>query len=221
MTEVVLGEPTLPPDQDNDLLAAEYVTGLLDLPGRVAVETRARNDAVFAARLTEWENRLADLNEDYAEAPAPNLMPQIEARLFPVAARQSLWSNLWVWGAAVMAALAVVVYLALTPVAPCFTATLANAAGTLRYEAVVTQDQLTITRVAGDGAEAGRVHELWIIVGDAPPVSLGVIAGASATIALPGVQAGGILAISVEPAGGSPTGSPTSAPVALGKLTAA
>jgi anti-sigma-K factor RskA len=218
MTESL--QPIRPEDEDN-LLAAEYVSGLLDLAERVAVETRARNDAVFASLITEWENRLSDLNDDYTPAPAPNLLPQIEARLFPTAPRRSLLSNLWAWGAAAGAALAVVAYLALTPAAPSFTATLANDAGTLRYEAVITQDRLTITRVAGDGADATHAHELWFIAGDNPPVSLGVIPDTGTTLSLPGVSAGAVLAVTVEPAGGSPTGQPTTTPIAVGKLTEA
>jgi anti-sigma-K factor RskA len=208
------------PDEEDDLLAAEYVSGLLDLAERTAVETRARNDAVFAARITDWENRLSDLNEDYAPVPAPNLMPQIEARLFPTAPKRSLLSNLWAWGATAAAALAVVAYLALTPAAPDFTATL-QAENGLRYEAVITGGQLTITRVSGDAPDAAHAHELWIIAGDNPPVSLGVIPGERETISLPGVAEGEVLAITVEQAGGSPTGQPTTTPIAVGKLTSA
>ena len=112
------------PDDDDDLLAAEYVTGLLDLPERVAVETRLRSDSQLAARVLEWEIRLQDLNDDYDEVAVPNLLSQIEARLFPVQAKPSLWSNLWAWGATATAAVAVAAYLLLTPAAPSLVATL-------------------------------------------------------------------------------------------------
>lgn len=209
------------PDQEDDLLAAEYVSGLLGLAERVAVESRARTDSTFAARITDWENRLSDLNDDFAPAPAPNLMPQIEARLFPTAPKRSLWSNLWAWGATATAAVAIVAYLALTPAAPDFTATLAAEGSALRYEAVITDGELTITRVAGNGPDATHSHELWIIAGANPPVSLGVIPGDRQTISLPGVAAGELLAITVEQPGGSPTGQPTTTPIAVGTLTAA
>lgn len=215
-------EDPIRPEDEDDLLAAEYVTGLLDLPERVAVETRMRADAAFTARVTDWENRLQDLNVDYAEVSAPNLLPLLEARLFPVEANQTkhgLWSNIWAWGAAGTAAIAVVAYLALTPAAPSFVATLDG--GALRYEAVVTKDRLTITRVAGAPADATHSHELWLIAGNNPPVSLGVIPGDGETISLPGLAAGEILAVTVEQRGGSPTGAPTTKPVAVGKLTAA
>jgi anti-sigma-K factor RskA len=212
--------PHLTPDQEDDLLAAEYVSGLLDLPEWTAAATRLRNDPHFAARVADWEQRLSGLNDDYPEVAAPDLMPQIEARLFPQAAKPGWFRYLWTFGATAAAALAVVVYLALTPVAPSFTATLVAEGSNLRYEAVIIQDKLTITRVSGDGADAAHSLELWIIAGDNPPVSLGILPDDSETIPLPGVQPGQILAITVEQLGGSPDGKPTTAPVAVGELTA-
>ena len=214
-------ETAFRPEEEDDLLAAEYVTGLLDLSDRIAAETRMRRDVAFAARVTDWEVRLADLNDEYSAVTAPDLLPQIEARLFPTPAKRSLWSGLWIWGASASAALVVVAYLTLTAAAPDFTATLAATSGELRFEAVVTDGQLTITRVSGSGAAANQSHQLWIIAGDNPPVSLGVLPDDSETISLPGAAAGSILAITVEPLGGSPTGQPTTAPIVAGPLTAA
>jgi anti-sigma-K factor RskA len=211
--------PTITPEFEVDLLAAEYVIGLLDLAERTAAGIRLGRDTGFADRVADWEERLSGLNDDYAEVAAPNLMPAIEQRLFPQPSRVSrgLFGNLWAWGSAAAAALAVVAYLALTPAAPSLTATLAAETG-LRYEAVVTQDKLTITRVAGSAPDATHSYELWIIAGDDPPRSLGVIPGDAETISLPGVAAGQTLAISLEPLGGSPNGSPTTV-LATGQLT--
>ena len=72
--------------------------------------------------------------------------------------------------------------------------------------------------VAGDD---GRVPELWLIPGDGVPRSLGVLPGGAGTIALPdGIvpTVGEALAVSLEPAGGSPTGAPTGPVIASGKL---
>ena len=213
--------PDLSPDELDDLLAAEYVSGLLDLPERTRAEARLRSDVTFAARVADWEQRFSGLNDNYTEAAAPNLLPRIEARLFPQTHRTSRLRSLWAWGSAATAALVVVAYLALTPAAPSFTAILIAEGSALRYEAVIVEDRLTITRVAGEAADAEHSHELWIIAGDSPPVSLGVLADDSVTMALPGVQPGEILAITVESRGGSPTGQPTTAPVAHGALTPA
>ena len=83
-------------------------------------------------------------------------------------------------------------------------------------------DTLLVERQSG-AAAAGRVLQLWLIAGDADPVSLGVLPeDTTARIAVPaplGQQiAGGILAISDEPPGGSPTGLPTGDVLAAGEV---
>lgn len=81
-------------------------------------------------------------------------------------------------------------------------------------------------RIAGTvDVPAGRSAEVWAIVGTAAPRSLGVIADATrAELAIPAglrpaMAADTVLAISIEPAGGSPTGEPTGPVVAAGKLS--
>ena len=209
----------IPPKDEDDILAAEYVVGLLNLADRAAVEIRLRNDPAFLARVAQWENHFAGLNDGYDETPAPNLLPQIEARLFPTPPRRNLLDRLLIWGAAATAALAMVAYLAFTPPAPSFVATLTADAGNLRYEAVITDGQLTITRVSGSGADATHSHELWIIAGDNPPVSLGILPDDQKVISLPGASPGEVLAITEEQPGGSPDGAPHGPIVASGALT--
>jgi anti-sigma-K factor RskA len=82
----------------------------------------------------------------------------------------------------------------------------------------------TVRKVGAD-AEPGRSFELWLISDRLPqPRSLGVIGGSDFTArpVLADFDAGTInaatYAVTVEPAGGSPTGQPTSAPIYVGKL---
>ena len=82
----------------------------------------------------------------------------------------------------------------------------------------------TVRKVGAD-AEPGKSFELWLISDKLPqPRSLGVIGGSDFTArpVLADYDAGTInaatYAVTVEPAGGSPTGGPTSAPVYVGKL---
>jgi anti-sigma-K factor RskA len=208
-------EPDIPEKDATDLLAAEYVLGTLPLAEREAAETRIRRDAHFALAVERWQARLAPLNANYAEVPAPNLLPRIEARLFGVPAtaaakKPAFWKS-WFGGAAIAAALgvAVLVYLPIPPApfTPLTTLTAENS--DLRYEVALRGNELRIARISGPEAEAGRVHELWLIVGNAAPVSLGLITGADKTLATTGLAAGMVLAVSLEPAGGSPTGAPT------------
>ncbi|KRR01899.1 anti-sigma factor [Bradyrhizobium valentinum] len=82
----------------------------------------------------------------------------------------------------------------------------------------------TVRKVGAD-AEPGKSFELWLISDKLPqPRSLGVIGGSDFTArpVLAGFDAGTIntatYAVTVEQAGGSPTGKPTSAPIYAGKL---
>lgn len=191
-------------DTPDDDFAAEYVLGALDLSERAQAEARLKTDAAFAALVEAWQNRLSGLNDDYAEAPAPNLLPQIEARLFPVAVKPARnWLG-WLAGAGAVAALLVVFALP-QPQAPL----LATVAGEgLSYEARYDGATLTISRIAGTPAPTGQVHELWIIAPGAAPVSLGLLADGDLTVTTQAPK-GWTLAISLEPTGGSPTGAPT------------
>lgn len=210
-------------EDDDDLLAAEYVLGVLDLADRTTAEVRLKSDPGFTARVMAWETRLSDLNDSFAAVPLPDLMPKIEARLFPQApkAARSWWADLRLWSGVAVASVALVAYLALTPPKPELTATLTVDQSALQYAAVIAAGRLTITRVSGDVPDAAHAHELWIIVGNDPPVSLGVIPAGGETISLPGAAAGAVLAVTLEPPGGSPTGKPTGPIVAKGALVRA
>lgn len=203
----------LTPEETDDAPAAEYVLGVLDLAERRACEARIKRDANFAARVAAWETRLEGLNDDYAEAPAPNLLPVIEARLFPVAVRPRTGARLglmrWLSGAVVAAALVAVSLATLMPPQPALVAVLATADARLSYEVRQFGGTLQVARVAGVPAVSGQVHELWVIAPGASPVSLGLLADTPLVVSYPVPPQGWMLAVSVEPAGGSPSGIPT------------
>ena len=102
--------------------------------------------------------------------------------------------------------------------------TLAAEGSDVRYLAVYDAErgEVALRHLSGDRA-SGRDFELWLIEGSAAPVSIGLIPAGS-TVRLPvtpkaKLGSGDVLAVSVEPAGGSPTGQPTGPVVALGDLT--
>lgn len=84
-------------------------------------------------------------------------------------------------------------------------------------------NQLDLTRTSGGPREA-RALEMWLVADDNAPVSLGVwpkgqanaVLDISADLALQ--MAGGVLAVSDEPEGGSPTGAPTGDVLAVGQV---
>jgi anti-sigma-K factor RskA len=83
---------------------------------------------------------------------------------------------------------------------------------------------LVVAAAAGVQAVSTHSHELWVIPADGTPRSMGVMpAGRAMHVRVAGPMAGRLaegstLALSVEPAGGSPTGQPTGPVIAAGKL---
>ncbi|TGD45059.1 anti-sigma factor [Pseudotabrizicola sediminis] len=201
----------LTPQEEDDALAAEYVLGVLNLPERLAVEERLKTDDVFAAKVSAWVAHLAPLNEGYASVPVPpDLLPRIESRLFPKhSALRGGW-RLWLAGAVTAAVVGFGVFLLMPPSAPgAVIASLGSPDAALVYEARHDGNMLMVTRVAGAPAPEGQTHELWVIAPGAAPVSLGLLGADPLDVEYPRPPAGWVLAVSVEPAGGSPTGAPT------------
>ncbi|MFN4203128.1 MAG: hypothetical protein ACK4GM_08745, partial [Tabrizicola sp.] len=165
--------PLSPQDAD-EALAAEYVLGVLDLSERSEAEARIRRDPVFAGLVAAWEARMAGLNDGFAETPAPDMMPKIEARLFPQPApapsRRRAGLNLgWLAGAALAAVVVLATVATLAPPRPERLVTLATADRRLSYEIRHFGGTLQVSRVAGVPAVPGQVHELWIIAPGASP----------------------------------------------------
>ncbi|WP_315918349.1 anti-sigma factor domain-containing protein [Mesorhizobium sp. SP-1A] len=222
---------------DDDIVAAEYVLGVLTADERRAAALRIEADADFARLVDRWENRLAPLANAYEAVEAPaGVKATIDRRLFAgnaaVPERADLWSSLAFWrGLAAAAVAALVLYAAIPymrPPAPQqagLVASLAAQDSDVKYLAVydAARNEIRLSHVSGDHA-SGRDFELWVIEGKTAPVSAGVIpAGTAVQMAVkPDMQGklaqGAVLAISVEPTGGSPTGQPTGPVVAAGDL---
>jgi anti-sigma-K factor RskA len=229
--------PPIPGDafpDDDDLLAAEYVMGTLDPDTWRAARDRAEADGAFAARVRDWEGRLAPLNAAYPEAPVPPAaLAGIEARLFPAprpAPRRSwlAWTAGALIGGAVAAGLLLVVpfgpFQPIPVVAPqpLLQATLQTDDGALVFAARFdpAAGRLQVIRQSGTDAATGQDYELWAIDDSGVPRSLGLLRGAE--VELTAALAEGVtLAISLEPEGGSPDPVPSgpvlgAAPLAAG-----
>lgn len=201
--------------EGDDMLAAEYVLGTLPLPDRLALQRRLRDDPAFAARVAAWEDRLSALNDDYTEAPAPDLLSAIEARLFGSPAPRRGGVRLW-FGALSggIVALALIAFLMIglpRSQGPTFVATLGTADQAVVFAAAYdpATGTLTVTRTAGPGPAAGHDYQLWSIGADGVPKPLGLVSAPMDTQNIPGLAPGIVLAVSIEPTGGSPNGKPT------------
>jgi anti-sigma-K factor RskA len=223
----------------DDLVAAEYVLGVLPAEERPAVARRVETEPAFARLVESWQSRLSLLDADYAEVEAPAAVKQaLDQRLFAAApsnapAAPGLWQSLALWrGLAAAAVAALVIYAAVPLLNPTvetpavqLVASLAADGSDVRYLAVYdpSHHRVGLSHVSGERA-TGRDFELWLIEGDTPPVSLGVIpVGAAVDLSVAANAAeqpdqGAVFAISLEPQGGSPTGLPTGPVVAAGDL---
>lgn len=107
-----------------DLLAGEYVLGVLDADQRRAAQARIGSDAGFARLVADWEQRLAPLLAEFGDAEVPpHLWPRIRTQLgWPavgsadVAAKPGLWQSTGFWRAATgLAAAAALAAVAIGP----------------------------------------------------------------------------------------------------------
>jgi anti-sigma-K factor RskA len=224
------------PDREEDIaLAAEYALGLLTPDEAEAFEARLAVDPAFRADYAVWAEDFVSMTDAVPEVTPPlAVKAAIDARLFPGKKRSFLQRiGIFQWllgGLATAAVLIAIVNLGLLTgpdetLGPSYQVEIAAQDESLRVVARYDPAAATlrIERSAGAAAE-GRVLELWLIAGDAAPVSLGVLPDAQTTeIPLSDdvvvVLEGAILAISDEPVGGSPTGQPTGDVLAVGQVT--
>ena len=206
-----------------DALACEYVLGTLRGRARRRFESLLVGDFAFKRAVRAWEQRLLPLADELQPVePPPRLWADIEKRLDLIPASRPTRVGYW---PALAAGLAAAFMLGLFYF-------LAPAPQPVADYVVVLQDdndlpqwlvrgyavpgEATVTAVGVEPAAANQTYELWMLPDDgSPPVSLGLLAGTGITrLALSDEQravlaASSILAVSLEPAGGSPTGVPT------------
>jgi anti-sigma-K factor RskA len=232
--------------EERPLLAGELALGLLEGEERGAALRLLLSDRDFAREVEWWRDQFAAWFAQWPEvAPDAGLEERIVAALpgsggDGVAARAV---NRWraVAGAASLAAAGLLAALVLQPerVAPPRPAAPVAAPAPLLALLTPTEDAKplaaavdrrtgVITLVGTIELPADRVAELWTIAADGVPRSLGLLgaAGGAGAPRLAVAPAGRarlnptvVLAISIEPRGGSTTGAPTGPVINTGPLT--
>lgn len=211
--------------------AAEYVLGLLPEEEVAAFESRLEVDPDLQRDVAAWRDYFATLADPVPDVdPPPQVWRRIESARFGPP-RKPLWRQLVPYGvgAVLGAVLAWTVFTLdlLAPAAPELRADLAPVEGvplalTARFDP--QSGVLAVDLAHGAVPDTGAL-ELWLIAEeDAAPVSLGLLdASGRAVRRVPPLlaerMAGATLAVSEEPAGGSPTGAPTGPVRAAGALT--
>jgi anti-sigma-K factor RskA len=217
---------------EDELLAAEYALGVLAGPERALAEQRMTRERGFARLVAEWEQRLAPWAAEIAEVvPPPQVWDRIADTLPVQTQAGGLWQSLAFWRALSFAAglaaacLAGLIYFgALTHQQPLVA--MIEGGGHRHFVATVDTRRGTVAIVpAAFSADATRVPELWLIPSDGRPRPVGLLrADTAVTLTLPADLAAlakdnAVLAVSLEPPGGSTTGLPTGPVIATGKLT--
>ncbi|MEM9550111.1 MAG: anti-sigma factor [Pseudomonadota bacterium] len=206
------------PDEE-DALAAEFVVGVLPRAERPLVERRIFRDTAFADRVARWEVRLAGLNEDYGHlVPPMGVKARIDRRLFgaPRSTRAG-WG--WIAGAATAVAMGVFVLIwqDATVTGSDLRAALDGDTITFAVNIDRNRDLLNVTP-ASDAVPDGSVYQIWLVPDGMAPVSLGLVTADGQLPIGTELAAGDTLAVSIEPAGGSPIGAPTGPIIAIGVL---
>lgn len=212
-------------------LAAEYVLGTLRGPARRRFEGLMHGDAALRRTTREWNERLGAMAE-FAPPVAPDrrVWRALEDRLGmrPAAPAWQFWrhGSLGLWrsfglASSALAALLLVTVLQQRP----DTARMSDIASLTDAQArpalVVTADRarglMTVRVVASVPLTAQQALQLWAVPRDGKPRSLGVLgANRALTLPLPADAIGddvALLAVSLEPKGGSTNPDGPSGPI--------
>jgi anti-sigma-K factor RskA len=232
---------------ERDVLAAEYALGLLTDDDLRQARELFESDPEFRSAVARWSGRLAPMLDEIDEAaPPPGLWQSIESRLpasrspsnvIILQRRVSRWRAASAAMTALAASLAIILVARpgprpLQPPSPVPTAPMVamlGDSGAAKLVATWTPDKsmLVVAASAAMPLDRSHSHELWVIPEGGKPRSLGTMpAGRHMMMHVPRTlsgmfRTGATLAVSLEPAGGSPTGLPTGPVLAAGQLETA
>jgi anti-sigma-K factor RskA len=218
-----------------DALCGEYLLGTLQGRARQRFERALREEARVALRLRHWQDVFAPRYSKMVEVqPSPQSWNRLERELGLSRYRTPWHRRLGFWrgfAAAATAALALGIgFEMLRPLAtePALTpiAQLEGKADAARVTAALSRDRNTLELHAARPVVAGpaQSYELWLIPAEGgTPLSLAVLGNLDARVPVAPALAkrlvpGAKLAITVEPAGGSPVPGPTGPVIAVGPI---
>lgn len=226
-------------DELLNLLAGEYALGTLRGPARLRFERILEDEPAAREHLRDWEAHFATFTEDMAgETPpesvwnriatalhfdedAPSDEPASESKPSP-----NWWMDSRLWqGLAAGIVLALIVFTALRPepaptpgVQAEYISMMESSEGDDLWllRAVPDRQRLKLQAISVPEISADNAYELWMLPdNEEAPVSLGLLPAtgeqsvdlSSEQVAI--LEQSSTLAVSLEPAGGSPTGLPT------------
>ena len=202
-------------------LAGAYVVGTLRGPARARFERSCAGSQILRAAVCRWEDRLMPLLANLAVVtPSEQVWQQISRRISSQGAPATRRSASWRWALVGILALSLVVGVSIRMLYPPLQAVAELGQNRIHplwnVSRTANSNALTIRALQNVQSNPQLSYELWALPSNGkPPVSLGLLPRAgSVERALTTLQRAALLsatrvAVSLEPAGGSPTGSPT------------
>lgn len=217
-------------DRPDDVLAGEYVLGLLEGEERATFEHRLARDRELQVLVARWQTRFAPLDAIATPvAPPAELWNRIETSVGRRGVAEAkpgfvarIWSDLGFWRAAGLAGAAATVLLAIalaffagrSTQGPMLVAVLQGADAMPNAIVEVARDgRISVVPLKEFEVPQGRALQVWTLWDQARgPVSVGLIdrprRAEFQRADLP-ARDNQLYEITLEPAGGSPTGRPT------------
>ena len=210
-------------------LAADYAIGLMPPTARKRFEHLLQDDAPLRAELARWNTHLSQLTEPLLEQPVPDhvwqaIVARIEPQTLHVPARRPFWSWVRLSALACSLLIALTVGLLYNRDSVQYKATLLSGTAQPGLSIEAHSDYLNVRPLELAAVDGGRSLELWAIPVEGKPVSLGLIPrDGDGRIVLSQsqqqlIRIPVVLAVSLEPQGGSPTGQPTGSVLYQGPL---
>lgn len=211
-------------EKRDDMLAAEYALGTLRGGARLQFQKRVAAEPGLAARVAYWQETFSTLDSHLAPVnPPETVWKRIAIDLPPKKpSRQSRPYLGWMVAAGIAAVSAVAWYSTRTPeLAPLMVLNDAQQHGQWIVSADSRRQYLSITPLRPNAVAAQNSLQLWLIPVGKAPISLGLLQSDIPTnVALRNntLTPDAMIAISLEPKGGSPTGQPTGPVLYSGKI---
>ncbi|MBN2679914.1 anti-sigma factor [Acidithiobacillus montserratensis] len=204
-----------------DSLAGAYVLGTLRGRARLRFTRMLRAYPWLAARVAEWEDILMPYSLPQTPLAPPRsvwhgVAAQLPKRPTPVPA---WWQKAGLWRALSAGLALAVVLLLVWPAPPAmpYMAVLNNTAGQPVWMLRANRHHMALVTMRSMPVPADKSLQLWAIVPGKKPISMGLLPtrpGRTPILLTPdhlNMRTVALIAVTMEPAGGSPTGQPTSA----------
>lgn len=211
-------------EKRDDALAAEYALGTLRGHARLRFQERLAQERALAERVARWEQMFSTLDSHLKPVQPPESVWKKIALNLPAqpTAQRNRPYLAWMAAAGLAAVTLVTWYTTREPaLTPLVVLNDAQQHGQWVVSADSQRQQLSLTPLRPNALATNNSLQLWLIPAGGTPVSLGLLssqAPTQVTLNNMTLAADAVIAISLEPHGGSPTGQPTGPVLFSGKI---